>query len=196
MHIAPPWNPNWSPSHHVNDAAPMTNSSLCWPPEPSIDSIEAPRLPPQNHQGLEFVTHESSGGPHPWRFWVKGIKPKNYLKYPPPPPPVSPLHPSPTSPILSLLFFFFCLFFFFFFVTTANTPSYRRQNNRHVDCGPLNERRRVPPGPPQWKPLTREDTGHEYKKKNSVWRINKCVFIGGGVVGGGEIFLLFFFLFF
>ena len=24
----------------------------------------------------------------------------------------------------------------------ANTPSYRRQNNRHVDCGPLNERRR------------------------------------------------------
>ena len=26
--------------------------------------------------------------------------------------------------------------------TTANTPSYRRQNNRYVECGPLNERRR------------------------------------------------------
>ena len=26
--------------------------------------------------------------------------------------------------------------------TTANTPSYRHQNNRHVDCGPLDERRR------------------------------------------------------
>ena len=26
--------------------------------------------------------------------------------------------------------------------TTANTPSYRLQNNQHVDCGPLNKRRR------------------------------------------------------
>ena len=35
---------------------------------------------------------------------------------------------------------------FFFFKcwtnTTANIPSYRRQNKRHVDCGLLNERRR------------------------------------------------------
>ena len=36
-------------------------------------------LPPKNHQGLELVTHESNGGPHPWCFWVKGIKLKNYL---------------------------------------------------------------------------------------------------------------------
>ena len=27
--------------------------------------------------------------------------------------------------------------------TTANTPSYRRQNNQHIDCGPLNERRKT-----------------------------------------------------
>ena len=26
--------------------------------------------------------------------------------------------------------------------TTVNTPSYRCQNNRHIDCGPLNKRRR------------------------------------------------------
>ena len=26
--------------------------------------------------------------------------------------------------------------------TTVNTPSYGRQNSRHVGCGPLNERRR------------------------------------------------------
>ena len=36
LHIAPPWKANWSPSHQVNDA-PMTNSSLCWPPEPIIN---------------------------------------------------------------------------------------------------------------------------------------------------------------
>ena len=33
-------------------------------------------------------------------------------------------------------------FFPFWTSTTANTPSYRRQNNQHVDCGPLNKRRR------------------------------------------------------
>ena len=46
---------------------------LCWPPELIIEA------PPKNHQGLELVTHESSGGPNPWRFWIKGIKLKNYL---------------------------------------------------------------------------------------------------------------------
>ena len=43
-----------------------------------------------------------------------------------------------------LFFSLFCLFVCFCgrTSTTANTPSYRRQNNRHIDCGPLNERRR------------------------------------------------------
>ena len=50
-------------------------------------------------------------------------------------PPTHTHHPSPTSPIL----IFLCQTSTT--ITTAKTPSYRHQNNRHVDCGPLNERR-------------------------------------------------------
>ena len=37
---------------------------------------------------------------------------------------------------------FLYIFFFCQTSTTANTPSYRCQSNRHIDCGPVNERRR------------------------------------------------------
>ena len=44
LHIASPWKPNWSPSHHVSDA-PMTNSSPCWPPETSIEAPPSSQKP-------------------------------------------------------------------------------------------------------------------------------------------------------
>ena len=56
LHIASPWKPNWSPSHHVSDA-PMTNSSPWWPPEPSTEAPSSSQKP----SGIE--TH------YPWKWW-------------------------------------------------------------------------------------------------------------------------------
>ena len=59
-----------------------------------------------------------------------------------PPPPLN-LTPSPPPPL------FFPFFYFYFYFTSdhyycyySEHPSYRGQNNRHVDCGPINTRRR------------------------------------------------------
>ena len=87
LHIAPPWKPNWSHSHHVSDA-PMTNRTA-----DHQNPVQRLLLPPKNHQGLKLITHGSGRGPNPWHFHVKGIKLNNYLQYPPPPP------PNPCTPI-------------------------------------------------------------------------------------------------
>ena len=52
--------------------------------------------------------------------------------------------PHPPTPIPQFLIMFCCCCFSVSPdpYTTANTPSYRCQNNWHIDCGPLNERRK------------------------------------------------------
>ena len=69
----------------------------------------------------------------PLTLFSQGYQTEKLLIVPPPPPP----NFTPPPPPHFLIF----LCQTSTTVTTANTPSYRRQNNRHVDCGPLNERR-------------------------------------------------------
>ena len=123
LHIAPPWKPNWSPSHHVNDT-PMTNSSPCWPPEASIEA------PPSSPKPSGTGTH------YPWKWWR--------------PPPLTLLCqgyeaerlPTVTPPPSTPTWFFLSSFFP---VSpdqyNSKHPSYSCQNNQHVDCGPLKKKK-------------------------------------------------------
>ena len=129
LHIAPPWKTKLVPLP-ITSLTPVTNSSPCWPPEPSI---EAP--PPSSAKPSGTGTH------YPWKWWrpppltlsCQGYQTEELptVTAPPPPPPHLPLC--------------VCVCVCVFFLrtsTTANTPgSYRRQKNRPVDCWPLNDRR-------------------------------------------------------
>ena len=124
LHIAPPWKPNWLPSHHIN-YVPMTHSSPCWPPEPSI---EAPPPSPKTIRDWNSLPMEVVEAPTLGAFMSRV---SNWtITYS--------ITPTPSH----VPEFFIFLFFSSADHYNSKHPSYRCQNNRHIDCGPLNERRR------------------------------------------------------
>ena len=125
LHSAPPWKPNWSPSHHINDT-PMTNSSPCWPPEHS-DSVEYYRgssFLPKNIRDWNSLPMVVVEAPTLDAFVSRVSNWTITYSIPPSPKPL------PCS-WLKKKFLKKCRT-----STTANTPSYRHQNNWHDIVGP------------------------------------------------------------
>ena len=84
LHIAPPWKTKLVPLP-ITSLTPVTNSSPCWPPEPSI---EAP--PPSSPKPSGTGTH------YPWKWWrpppltlsCQGYQTEELPTVPAPPPPL------------------------------------------------------------------------------------------------------------
>ena len=140
LHIAPPWKPNWSPlpsrqrCTHDKQLTLLTTRTQyrgCsflpktirdWNSLP-MEIVEAPTLDARiSNWKTTSIVSPASNPPPPPHFTP--TSPYSIPRLPPPPP----LHPLPPHPLF---------WFLSSYAGPANTPSYRRKNNRHVDWGLL-----------------------------------------------------------